>query len=327
MKKIVFIGCLLLAGYSCKQAAQRAVAEGTTLAVNVPDFQADSAYQYTADQTAFGPRVPNTTAHVACGNYLVERLRGFGAEVVEQETVLQTYDDQSLRAKNIIASFDADCSQRVLLCAHWDSRPFADHDPDPDNHRKAISGANDGAGACGVLLEIARQVGISRPQVGIDIVLFDAEDWGTPAFNQARYGSTGWCLGSEYWAKQPHVANYTARYGILLDMVGAPGAQFYKEHFSVQYAGRIVNKVWDTARALGYGSYFVPQRGIGVTDDHVEVFKHRKIPCIDIIQYDSHSNTGFGSYWHTMDDTMENISRETLKAVGQTVLHVLYNEK
>jgi Zn-dependent M28 family amino/carboxypeptidase len=327
MKKMVVIGCLLLAACSCKQAAQRVVAEGTSATVNVPNFQADSAYRYTADQTDFGPRVPNTAAHVACGSYLAERLRGFGAEVVEQEATLQTYDGQSLRAKNIIASFDAERSQRVLLCAHWDSRPFADQDPDPGNHRKAISGANDGAGACGVLLEIARQVGLNRPQVGVDIILFDAEDWGTASFDQARYGSSGWCLGSEYWGKNPHVSKYTARYGILLDMVGAPGAQFYKEHFSVQYAGRIVNKVWDTARALGYDSYFIPQRGTAVTDDHLEVFEHRKIPCIDIIQYDPRSDTGFGSYWHTMDDTMENIHPETLKAVGQTVLHVLYNEK
>lgn len=326
MRKIVCIACLLLAGYACKQAAQRAVTE-QAIAVAVPDFSADSAYQYTADQVDFGPRVPNTAAHAACGSYLADRLRSFGAEVIEQEATLQTYDNQSLHAKNIIASFDADRSQRILLCAHWDSRPFADNDPDPANHRKAISGANDGAGACGVLLEIARQVGVSRPQVGVDIVLFDAEDWGTPSFDQRQYGSAGWCLGSEYWAKNPHVPNYTARFGILLDMVGAPDAQFYKEYYSMQYAGKIVNRVWDTARALGYGTYFVPQRGTGVTDDHLEVFKHRKIPCIDIIQFDPHSDTGFGTYWHTMNDTMDNVSRETLKAVGQTVLYILYNEK
>jgi Zn-dependent M28 family amino/carboxypeptidase len=327
VKTILSIFSLLLIGYSCKQTAPRAVAEEKTTIVTVPEFNADSAYRYTGVQVAFGPRVPNTPAHVACGNYLVGELKRFGAEVIEQEATLQTYDKQSLRAKNIIASFNPENSQRILLCAHWDSRPFADHDPNPANYHKAVSGANDGAGACGTLLEIARQVGLAPPATGVDIILFDAEDWGTPSFDQARYGGGGWCLGSEYWAKNPHVRNYKAKYGILLDMVSAPGAQFYKEYYSMQYAGKIVNKVWDTARALGYDHYFINQRGSGVTDDHLEVFKYRKIPCIDIIQSDPNSDTGFGAYWHTLDDTMENVGRETLKAVGQTVLDVIYNEK
>jgi Zn-dependent M28 family amino/carboxypeptidase len=326
MGKIFFIFCLLIVKCSCKQTTQPVIVEGETSLVTVPEFNADSAWQYTAAQVAFGPRVPNTKAHVACGNYLAGELKRFGAEVVEQEATLYTYNQQPIRAKNIIASFNPDNPQRILLCAHWDSRPFADQDPNPDNHRKAISGANDGAGACGALLEIARQVGLSQPATGIDIVLFDAEDYGTPAFEQAQYGSGHWCLGSEYWAKHPHVKNYKAKYGILLDMVSAPGARFYKEHFSMQYAGRLVNRVWDTARALGYGNYFIQEQGNAITDDHLEVFKHRKIPCIDIIQYDPNTHTGFGHYWHTMNDTMENVSKETLKAVGQTVLYIVYNE-
>jgi Zn-dependent M28 family amino/carboxypeptidase len=328
MKKILFISSLLfIAGYSCKQATQGAAAEEKTISPIVPEFNADSAYRFTAAQVAFGPRVPNSPAHKACGNYLSAELKRLGARVVEQEARLETYNKQLLQAKNIIASFDPENSRRILLCAHWDSRPFADYDPNPANHRKAISGANDGAGACGVLLEIARQLGKSKPDVGVDIVLFDAEDWGTPLFDQAKYGSTGWCLGSEYWAKNPHVPNYKAKYGILLDMVSAAGAKFYKEYFSMQYAGKTVNKVWDTARALGYGDYFIHKPGSGITDDHLEVFKHRKIPCIDIIQYDPNSDTGFGSYWHTLNDTMDHVCRETMKAVGQTVVYIIYNEK
>ena len=310
---------------SCKQATQRTITEVKTI-IPVPEFNADSAWHYTAAQVAFGPRVPNTPAHIACGNYLAAELKRLGAEVIEQETTLQTYDKQSIRAKNMIASFNPDNSQRILLCAHWDSRPFADQDANPANHRKPISGANDGAGACGALLEIARQVGIAPPAVGIDIILFDAEDWGTPDFDQRKYGSTGWCLGSKYWAQHPHIPSYKAKYGILLDMVSAPGAKFYKEPLSMQYAGKIVNKVWETARALGYNDYFINQKGTGVTDDHVEVFTYRKIPCIDIIQLDPRSATGFGDYWHTLNDTMDNVSKETLKAVGQTVLYVVYNE-
>ena len=332
MKKIVSLTVkltlffVLIPVVSCKQAAQRTSTEVKTV-ISVPEFNSDSAYHYTAAQVAFGPRVPNTSAHVACGNYLAGELKRFGAEVIEQETTLQTYDNQSIRAKNIIASFNSDNNQRILLCAHWDSRPFADYDDNPANHRTAISGANDGAGACGALLEIARQTGIAPPAVGIDIILFDAEDWGTPVFDQMKYGSTGWCLGSSYWAQNPHIPNYTAKYGILLDMVSAPGARFYKEYFSMQYAGKIVNRVWETARALGYGDYFINKQGTAVTDDHVEVFKYRKIPCINIIQHDPYSPTGFGDYWHTLNDTMENVSKETLEAVGQTALYVVYNEK
>jgi hypothetical protein len=123
------------------------------------------------------------------------------------------------------------------------------------------------------------------------------------------------------------VPDYKARYGILLDMVSAPGARFYKEYFSMQYAGKLVNRVWETARALGYGDYFVSETGGAITDDHIEVFKHRKIPCINIIQYDPTTRTGFGDYWHTLRDTLDNVRPETLGAVGQTVLHIIYTEK
>jgi Zn-dependent M28 family amino/carboxypeptidase len=326
MKHFFYATLLLIALPACKQTAPRVATGEKSAAVAVPAFNADSAYRYTADQVAFGPRVPNQPEHVACGDYLAGQFRRFGAKVTEQSLALRTYKGELLRGRNIIACFGEQFPQRVLLCAHWDSRPFADYDPDPANHHTPISGANDGAGACGVLLEIARQIGISEPETGVDIILFDAEDWGTPVFDQRQYGSAGWCLGSEYWAKNPHVANYKASYGILLDMIGAPNALFSKEYFSMQYAGRVVNRIWDTGRALGYGHHFVQQQGMAVTDDHVEVFKHRKIPCVDIIQYDPDSATGFGSYWHTLDDTMENVDRETLKAVGQTVLHVVYNE-
>lgn len=326
MGKFVVIVCLLVVGCACRQASRPVVVESGRELVAVPEFNADSAWRYAELQVAFGPRVPGTGEHAACGGYLAGELRRFGAEVVVQEAVVWTYDRRPIGAKNIVASFDTNRTERVLLCAHWDSRPFADQDPDVRNHRKAISGANDGAGACGALLEIARQIGLSRPSVGVDIVLFDVEDYGTPAFDQAQYGNGHWCLGSQYWAQHPHVENYKAKYGILLDMVSATGARFYKEYFSMQYAGRLVNRIWDTAHALGYGEYFVRERGSAVTDDHLEVFKYLKIPCIDIIQYDPNTSTGFGDYWHTVNDTMERMSRETLRAVGQTVLYVVYNE-
>jgi hypothetical protein len=327
MTNYFFIIGVLLIGCACKQNSQTIVQNGNEEKIVVPEFNADSAYYYTAAQVAFGPRVPNTPAHVACGNYLANELRRFGAEVIEQEAVLQTYNKQSIRAKNIIASFNPENKTRILLCAHWDSRPFADQDSNPENHHTPIDGANDGAGACGALLEITRQIGIQQPTVGVDVILFDAEDWGTPEFDRKNYGSTGWCLGSEYWAKNPHVPNYTAKYGILLDMVSAPGAQFRKEYFSMRNASNIVKKVWEAAQILGYNSYFINKDGEGIEDDHVEVFKYRKIPCIDIIHYDPNLQKGFGDYWHTVNDNMNEVSKETLKAVGQTVLYAVFNEK
>ncbi|GHU67861.1 glutamine cyclotransferase [Bacteroidia bacterium] len=319
-KNIIPIISILLLGCACKQPAKT-----TEMIVQkqIPTFNADSAYTYTVNQVAFGPRVPNTAAHRACGNYLAAELKRFGANVIEQEATLYTYKRQAIQAKNIIASFAPELKNRILLCAHWDSRPFADHDPDPKNHHQAIDGANDGAGACGVLLEIARQTGLQSPEIGIDIVLFDAEDWGTPEFDRDRYGSTGWCLGSEYWAKNPHTPNYTAQFGILLDMVSAPNAQFYQEYFSMQTAGNIVRKVWNAAQALGYNDYFINQSGGQVEDDHRNVMRFRHIPCIDIIQYNP-NNDGFGDYWHTVNDNIENVSRETMQAVGQTLLYVIY---
>jgi hypothetical protein len=320
LKNIIFIIGIVGVIFSCKQNIQ------TLAPVNdvvVPEFNADSAYHYTAVQVAFGPRVPNTQAHKECGNYLVRELKRSGAEIFEQEAVLQTYDKQSIHAKNIIASFHPEIQPRILLCAHWDSRPFADQDSDPKNHHKPVDGANDGAGACGALLEIARQIGIQPPRTGIDIILFDAEDWGTPQFDQHAYGSTGWCLGSKYWAKNPHNPDYTAQYGILLDMVSAPDAQFFKEYISVQNAPNIVKKVWETAQSLGYDSFFINKLSTGIEDDHLQICEYRKIPCIDIIQYNP--NSGFGDYWHTVNDNMNKVSKETLKAVGQTVMHVIYN--
>ncbi len=296
-------------------------------AIEIPEFNADSAYAYTAAQVAFGPRVPNTKAHETCGNYLSAKLKEFGAQVFEQDMDLETYNGIRLKAKNIIGSFQPENKNRVLLFAHWDTRPFSDQDADPKNYHTPIDGANDGAGSCAALLEIARQIGQKQPAIGIDIIFFDAEDWGVPSFDTTAGSASGYCLGSDFWAKNPHKPNYTARYGILLDMVSAPDARFYKEHLSKQSAPHVIRKVWEAAQIIGYGQYFV-DAGIGqIEDDHAHVIQGRKIPCIDIIHYEPNSDHGFGSYWHTQKDNMDQVSRETLKAVGQTVLYVIYNEE
>jgi Zn-dependent M28 family amino/carboxypeptidase len=319
---IHIIGFLLVI-LSCKQTQKM---QEPAQNVNIPVFNADSAYRYTENQLAFGPRVLNTSAHEACGNYLAGELRRFGAEVIEQETDLPLADNTLVSIKNIIGSFAPEKKNRILLFAHWDTRPYADHDPDPENWNKPIDGANDGAGACAALLEIARQIAPNLPEIGIDIIFFDAEDWGKPHFPTKNTHHGNWCMGSEYWSKNPHVPNYTARFGILLDMVSAPGAQFFKEYYSMQYASHVIQKVWEAAKATGYDGYFINRNSGGIQDDHVPVIQNRKIPCIDIIQCDPNSDSSFAGYWHTLDDNIKNVSKETLQAVGQTVLYVLYKE-
>ncbi len=295
--------------------------------VEVPAFHADSAYQYVKTQCDFGPRVPGTQAHRDCGEYLVQKLKQFGAKVYEQPADLIAYDNTILKARNIIASYNPDNRRRVLLCAHWDSRPYADEEKDKAKQQKPILGANDGASGVGVLLEIARQLQQKAPAIGIDIILFDAEDYGIPTFYRGNYKPDTWCLGSQYWGRMPHVSNYNARFGILLDMVGGRGATFYQERFSQRTAGKYVKKIWEAAHRIGFGSYFPKESGTEVTDDHLYVYQLRQIPCVDIINYDPNSDTGFGDFWHTHADNMDIIDPATLQAVGQTVLEVIYNEK
>ena len=289
-------------------------------------FNADSAYQYVAQQVAFGPRVPNTEAHKACARYLASELERHGAQVFVQEATVKAYDDTPLEIQNIIGSFNPEQKERLMLFAHWDSRPYADAEPNPKDQRSPIDGADDGASGVGVLLEIARQLGQKAPNIGVDILFFDAEDYGRPDFVK-NYKPDTWCLGTQFWAKNPHVADYTARFCILLEMVGANDAVFYKEYTSMRYAARYVDMVWEKARNLGYGKYFINGEGGAVTDDHQYVISGRNIPCLDIINYDPETEKGFAEHWHTHNDNIKIINRETLHAVGHTVLDIVYEQK
>lgn len=317
--------------FSCSsKATHEKVVDQATTAISsvdssekVPTFDADSAYHFVDQQVKFGPRVPNSAAHKACGAYLAQELERLGAKVFQQNMTVTAYDKTPLEAMNIIGSYNPEKEKRILLFAHWDSRPYADHDANATLHKTPIDGADDGASGVGALLEIARQLSIKSPEVGVDIIFFDAEDYGTPEFVDTYIPDT-WCLGSQFWAKNPHVPNYKADFGILLDMVGAKDATFYKEFTSMRYAARYVDLVWNTARNLGYGRYFVNADGSAITDDHQYVISGRGIPCIDIIHTQPNGETGFGKHWHTSNDTMENIDRNTLKAVGQTVLEIIY---
>lgn len=254
-------------------------------------------------------------------------MEAFGAKVYNQYADLVAYDNTILKARNIIGAYNPESKRRVLLCAHWDSRPYADADNDEKNHKTPILGVNDGASGVGVLLEVARQLQRQAPAIGIDIIFFDAEDYGIPSFYKGSYKEDTWCLGSQYWGRVPHVDGYNARFGILLDMVGGKNSTFYQERFSKRTAGKQVKKIWDAAHRLGFGRFFPKEQGTEVTDDHIYVYNLRQIPCVDIINYDPESSKGFGDFWHTVDDNMDIIDKATLNAVGQTVLEVIYNEK
>lgn len=288
-----------------------------------PDFSADSAYAFVEKQTGFGARVPNTAAHVACGDYLADKLRSFGADVMEQHADITHYTGENIRIRNIIGTYFPEKEKRILLFAHWDSRPFADEEKDAQKQQQPILGADDGASGVGVLLEIARQLQKQPTDAGVDIVFFDLEDWGQP-ISAPYVAGDWWCVGSRYWAENPHTPDYKAHFGILLDMVGAGGATFRKEGHSLQYAPDVVQRIWNTAAQLGYGNYFVTQKGSYITDDHLPVNELGRARSANIINLKTNTPTGFAPHWHTLADDMRNIDRNTLKAVGQTVLEVVY---
>jgi glutaminyl-peptide cyclotransferase len=318
---------MLLAGVMLAQACKtdKPVEKNTAEPVNieVPRFDRDRAYAFVAAQVDFGPRVPNSAAHTACRNWLAERFREFGAELIEQSFQVRAYDGTMLNATNIIARYNPDAASRILLSAHWDSRPMADSPLSTERQNEPILGADDGASGVGVLLEVARQLQLQPlGALGVDIVLFDVEDYGDPSGRAAN----SWALGSQHWSRNLHAPAGAFKYGILLDMVGSRGARFAREQYSVQFAPSVVDKVWKLAQGLGYGNYFVDQYSNPITDDHYFVNTIARIPMIDIINQPVETKTGFGDYWHTHNDNMDIIDPRTLRAVRQVLLELLYRE-
>lgn len=292
-----------------------------------PDFNADSAYIYLQEQCDFGPRIMNSTAHDKCEKWIIQKFEQYGCKVTTQKATLNGYDGTPLRSTNIMASYNPEATTRIMFCAHWDCRPWADNDPDSTNWHKPIIAANDAASGVGVMIELARILKGSGLELGVDFVCFDAEDYGTPQWFEGEDPGDTWALGAQYFANNlPE--GYAPRYGILLDMVGGVGAKFYREGMSMQYAPAIVKKVWNAARQVGYGSYFPKDDGGMITDDHIPVNQTANIPCIDVIPYyPDCAQSSFGPTWHTIADNMDNIDKNTLKAVGQTMVQVLFTEK
>ena len=285
-------------------------------------FQADSAFPWIVAQCDFGPRVPGSEAHRKCGDFIKEKFTALHLDVVEQNAQLQMWDGKSFMCRNFIAQYKPEVQQRIVLCTHYDSRPWSDHDANPSLQNEPVMAANDGASGVAVLLEVARHLNELNPEIGIDFVCFDLEDYGAP---QGKLGAgddgSSWCQGSRYWATHPHRDNYSPEFGILLDMVGGKGAKFAREYFSLQYAAPVVARIWSAASTAGYSDYFIDENTGAITDDHLNM-NAAGIPTADIISYYGDQG-GFGPTWHTTHDTPENIDKATLQAVGQTLLQLI----
>lgn len=331
MKKTLFI-ILVVTGIlsACGEKTKTSSQETDTVALQpCPEFSADTAFCYIEKQCAFGPRVTGSESWERCGDWLCREFERMGCIVEEQRGKVTLWDGTPLNARNITARYNPEEKRRVLLCAHWDSRPWADNDDDEKNHHTPVPAANDGASGVAVMLEIARLLHEADTLLhcGIDFVCFDAEDVGTPDWAEDNgEGAKTWCLGSQLWSEEMTEQEEKPIYGILFDMVGGYGATFSMEEASVRYARPLVNRLWQIADQIGYGHYFPKRDGGGVVDDHLYVNK-AGIPCIDIIPYHEYGPSVFGHTWHTLSDTPENIDRKVLKAVGQSVVQLLYNEK
>lgn len=322
MKKVwLILACILIIQnlLSCSKADQsglRFEKQGR----DVPQFIAENAYQHIQTQTAFGPRVPNSESHREAIQYFNNYFRQFAGQqsVFVQSFQLVVYGD-TLNLYNLIASFGTQHNDRILLAAHWDSRPRAEEDPvDPDS---PITGADDGGSGVGVLMELARLFSENEIPIGVDIILFDGEDYGNPSDLDHYF------LGSRYWGNNPPVPGYRPRFGILLDMVGGENAVFPKEGYSMRFAPRLVDEVWSIAAEFGYENQFLNERGGFISDDHIIVEELTGIPMINIIHHrlGRTGNVEFPPYWHTHDDNMDIIDKDVLQAVGDVLLELIYN--
>ena len=325
MKKIYLLPLLLLLylSYGCKEDKKRNTKAELSTDFQAPAFSADNAYALIEKQLAFGPRVPGTDTHKACKDFLESTLKATGATVNVQEFSADFLTVKGATAYNIIGTFNPNAPRRIMLAAHWDSRLIAEKDADPAKKNIPIAGADDGASGVAVLLELAQIIQKNPLQtIGIDMVLFDAEDQG-----DSNGATETWCLGSQYWGQNPHTSNYFAEYGVLLDMVGAKDAHFGLEEISTANAKTQQTKIWSLAKTLGYEDLFTQVNTGTIVDDHYFVMKYRGFPMVDIINRPLKLQHGFGHYHHTHEDNIDIISKETLAKVGHVITQLIYREE
>lgn len=313
-KRLFIIPLFLFLMTACSNTAGTAEQTETK---SYPKFNSDSCFSFVKAQTDFGARVPNTDAHDKCMDYIVCKFEQYGLKVLKQEADLKAHDGKILHSTNIIATFNPDNKNRIFIASHYDSRPWCDEEALREDAVNPVLGANDGASGVAVMLELARVLSQNPIEtIGIDLICFDSEDYGISGAEHS------FCLGSQYWAKNPHIEGYKPRFGILLDMVGDANAAFYKEQVSKYYAPDIVDLVWKEAEKAGYSDVFVNQDGGAITDDHYYVNSLAGIPCIDIIDYKP--GIGFPETWHTTQDTPDHISAKTLGVVGNVLVRLIY---
>lgn len=281
--------------------------------VRIPEFDGESAFAYLTRQTDFGPRAPGTAAHSQCLLFLTTEMQKFAEAVNKQEFSHKGHEGKNILMTNVISSFNLKATTRILLLAHWDSRPFCDEDPDPRNHDKPVLGANDGASGIAVLLEIARHLKQQPPAVGIDVLFTDGEDYGK------RGDNNNYLLGARYFAKNIS-PDFKPAFGILIDMIGDAQLEIPKDQYSIRYAPEIVDLIWSKARELGVYQFSERLQGY-VMDDHLPL-NEIGIKTVDLIDfaYPDESNR----YWHTVEDTPDKCSPGSLEAVGKVLLDIIY---
>ncbi len=323
-KHIWYLLFLIILIVGCKDPeSSSTVITPTGPPAKIPAFSADSAYVYLEKQLDFGPRNPGSEGHVNCKDWMVSKFKSFGADVIAQDFDAHIYTGESFPAWNIIAQFNPKHRRRVILSAHWDTRFIGEEDKDPDKKDKPIPGADDGGSGTAVLIEIARLIQQNPIDLGVDIILWDAEDQGKRGPNSPN---NLWCLGSQYWSSKKHKKNYSAMYGVNLDMIGGKNPRFPKEHFSKLYAGQLLDKVWSLAAGMGHSKIFDNTAYGQITDDHYFVNVEGGIPMIDIINMPAGTNTSFIQEWHTHDDDLDAIDKRSMGIVGQVVTAVIYRE-
>lgn len=281
------VGCSSGAGLSCSDSR----------------FDEARAWEFLVAQLAFGPRNPSSQGHQACRDYLLARLQEYCGSAFTQDFTAQV-GEETLALSNIVGVCNAEGSPHLLLCAHWDTRPRAEHDPDPANWDTPILGANDGASGVAVLLELARLFAAAPPSYKVSIVFFDGEDYGVALKD--------YLLGSKYYAA--HLGSDRPARGILLDMVGDKDLDIYQEYNSLAYAPTLVEALWTTASNLGEKA-FVAQPRYSIIDDHLPL-NEAGVATVDIIDFDY-------PYWHTVGDMADKCSAASLGAVGRVVLRAV----
>ncbi|MFQ3549299.1 MAG: M28 family peptidase, partial [Armatimonadota bacterium] len=283
--------------------------------ISVPTFDKERAFKLLEQQVEIGPRYPGSAGQEPMIQFMVENLKPYSDEV-KIHRFSKDLGDIKLDMANVVAIFNKDAKKWVLLAAHWDTRPIAEMEIKPEKQKQPILGANDGASGVAVLLELARMFKEQPPEIGVFMILFDGEDYG-PTIDRMLLGSKYFASNLDKYLRVNDV-KINLEYGILLDMVGDKDLKIYQEIESKKAAPDIVEKVWNIAKELGYENIFIPETKYSIMDDHIPLIE-KGIKCINIIDFDY-------AYWHTLEDTIDKCSPDSLFVVGNVVANVIYRE-